>query len=341
MVLVISIVIILVFLFSDENNAKNGFERNIKALDFSVIKTIDLPSKSLLFSQNFGDSYYLQDYSNPVFLFSIDNNLSKLRSVNLKLPLLNIKNGGNIAFIDTSIYVTDGLNNVLDIYYLGTARNKHTRLTNKWLDQLNPLSPRTLVAREVVIQNNAPKRRITKIEISKPHLSTIFELDEKADEYFSNDGLLKYDKSSSKLIYTHFYKGEFLCLDTNLQIIYRGKTIDTIRTAKMKLARTIKEEGQKVNTKVTQANPPKIVNRNYTISKGFIFIMSGLKSDNEDYYGFRNNQIIDVYKLSTGKYIYSFYLPKYKGYKLRDIRITGVKILGLYDKVLVIYTLKK
>src|SRR3546814_11719034 len=51
----------------------------------------------------------------------------------------------------------------------------------------------------------------------------------------SSDGLLHYDKDSGTLIYVHFYNNSVIGIDTNLHLIYKATTIDTVRTQQINM----------------------------------------------------------------------------------------------------------
>src|SRR5690606_18873428 len=96
-----------------------------------------------------------------------------------------------------------------------------------------------------------------------------------------------------------------------------------------------KEYKQKISTSFSQAEPSQIVNRNFLIGKDELLILSALKADNEDLFDFKNNAVMDVYEAKTGKYKYSFYIPKYKGIKLRGFYLKDDFLYCIFDHYLV------
>lgn len=340
LILLFSISIVAIFQVLNQPEHNNGFDRNMKISKWSLGKTLRLPSKSFIFINIKDHILTLQDASNPLALFATNYSLSSFNKINLKLPLILNKKRMNVGMLDSDLYLTNGSRSTLNIVSLKGKNDRGIKLPSVGYDQINPISKGSLVARDLTIQNNSLKRRITKVTLKTPVIIKSFDLDKQLDEFFSNDGLLKYSPIPSRFLYSYFYRGEFLCLDTNLNLLYTAKTIDTVRFAKIKLAKATKRVKDKVLNRVTQANPPYIVNRNYTLYNNLIFIMSGLKANNEKLSDFKNNQIVDVYSIHNGKYLYSFYIPKYKRYKLRDFKIINNSIIGIYENFLVTYILK-
>ncbi|WP_343702408.1 hypothetical protein [Chitinophaga sp.] len=150
---------------------------------------------------------------------------------------------------------------------------------------------------------------------------------------FSIDGMLRYDNGSNELAYIYYYRNEYLCLDTNLNLVRIGKTIDTIRNAQIAID-TIKGENR-----VTFTKPPKFVNKLSCVSDGYLYINSALKGDNESKSVFLDNSVVDVYSLAEGKYVLSFYLPNYKGHGLRDFKVHNKILTGFFGNYLIEYGL--
>ena len=49
--------------------------------------------------------------------------------------------------------------------------------------------------------------------------------------------------------------------------------------------------------------------------------------------------MIDVYAVADGKYQFSFYLPDFRGFKVRDFKVYGQSLYALYDHYLYKYQL--
>ncbi len=136
----------------------------------------------------------------------------------------------------------------------------------------------------------------------------------------------------------YFYKGEIINLDTNLNLLYKAKTIDTVRHPSIKsgILETKTKDG-KNNRQLTQLTPPKFVNKFMVTCGEHLYIVSALKADNESNSAHSSNNTIDVYNIHTGNYRYSFYIPKYLGRKLDQFRIKGHVFAAIYGPYLITY----
>ncbi|MCY1525831.1 hypothetical protein D9M68_608260 [compost metagenome] len=195
------------------------------------------------------------------------------------------------------------------------------------------LPSNSILARRTLINEKKLSRELIKLNTQNSEVEKSFLLKKQVDGFFCTDGTLKFDAVSAKLFYVYAYRGQFICLDTNLNMLYQAKTIDTITTAKIK----INEDKQKNTTSLSQAKPAEIVNRNFLIDKDEIWVLSALKADNEDLFDFKNNSVMDVYHAKNGKYIHSFYIPKYKGIKLRGFYVKDGFLFCIFDHYLVKY----
>ena len=82
--------------------------------------------------------------------------------------------------------------------------------------------------------------------------------------------------------------------------------------------------------------PLKAINKLCCLGNGHIFIISGLKADNETEEEFENNAVIDSYNIRDGEYEGSFYIPGFRGKKITDFWISKsmvVLLAGEYIKV--------
>lgn len=147
----------------------------------------------------------------------------------------------------------------------------------------------------------------------------------------STDGQLSYDASTGLLLYVSFYSNQVFCLDTNLQLLYAGRTIDTVSRPQVEI-------GSAGNT-VTASSPARVINSRSKVAEGRLYVVSKLKADNEDIEDFRNNAIIDTYDTPTGNYMGSFYLPYYKREKFTDFSVVRDKLVVVYKTHVAVYQL--
>ena len=159
-------------------------------------------------------------------------------------------------------------------------------------------------------------------------------LQKQVDGLFCTDGSLIKVPNKNKIFYTYYYRNQFICTDTNLNLLFRGTTIDTNTFAKIKVSR-IRSENQ-----VTLASPPSYVNLQTSANEKFLFIHSALKSDNETVKIQQENSAIDIYSIDDGHYLFSLYLPNINGEKINDFRVSGNHLIALYKNYMFFFILE-
>ncbi len=201
-------------------------------------------------------------------------------------------------------------------------------------DKILPLSPESFALRKfdtLWSQNTLLVKDKNSLEPIKPRIPI---LKKQLDGWFCTDGMLLHSHKMDRLVYIYYYRNQFLCMDTNLNLDYTARTIDTISVANIKLD-TIHSENR-----ITYSAPRLIVNRKSYVSKDKLFVFSKLIADNENLKLFKNNSVIDVYDLKkVGKYQFSFYIPHYKKNEMKSFGIIDNKLVVIYDHYLSTFNL--
>jgi hypothetical protein len=152
------------------------------------------------------------------------------------------------------------------------------------------------------------------------------------DGIFCTDGILTFNQQEEKLFYVYFYRNQFLCLDTSMNLLYTGKTIDTISQVKIKVAFT-SDDSRKL------ASPARLVNRYACSGDSVLFVVSQVLGETEQLDDLRNGSMIDCYRTRNGEYLRSFHLPNYKNQRLVEISISKSRLFALYQNYLLVYSL--
>ena len=157
--------------------------------------------------------------------------------------------------------------------------------------------------------------------------------EKRGDAGFSTDGMLLFDKSTSRILYVEYYSNQFICMDTLLHVLYKGQTIDIFSNTTIKV---LSETSQYSKT-ITNGSPLHIINLESKAINGKLYIHSATPAKNESSKEFRSNAVIDVYRISDGHYLGSFYIPEYKGERLKDFEVEEDKLIVLYDNYAAVY----
>lgn len=157
-------------------------------------------------------------------------------------------------------------------------------------------------------------------------------LETQIDGVFCTDGMLRYS-GTGYLIYVYYYRNEFICMDTSINLRYRARTIDTISRAHISVAHF------ESSHRSTQTRPPVVVNVRCFVSASRLFVQSRMMAGNDRAEDFETSSVIDVYSTADGDYQFSFYVPHFGEQVLKDFMVDGDEMIVLYGDQLVTYNL--
>lgn len=158
-------------------------------------------------------------------------------------------------------------------------------------------------------------------------------LQKQIDGVFDTDGVLLYNAEKQKLLYPYYYRNQYVVADKNLNLEYRGKTIDSNTIAKIKVAIHSEEKQSQLS------GPPLIVNKDAATDGKYLYINAALMGKFERSSMWKKASIIDVYDIETGTYISSFYIYNKGGKKVRQFRINSGRMVAFFGEDIVIYKL--
>lgn len=333
----IIIIMAMFYHLNMDENKSNGFKRIFLKENPLLIGKIVLEKDYYSIIDILQDSVRLYEYKRPYNLTNIALDLRGLTRSHLK-PLSNVDtfDGLNtVSFYGKNSYVISGMS--ATAYRISSSKKiEVTRVNTTPFYHSEVIYPNSLVFSDKVQLNGINRRELKKVNWKGIEIGHYLP-EKEGDGYFSNDGQFKYDKGSNRLFYMFYYKGLFTCLDTNLKAVYNAKTIDTVQWANIQL-KFIEEKnkGKIAGNSITQAKPPKLVNKRFCIDDGNVYIQSNLKADNEKN-SLKDFDVIDVYKTNNGKYLLSFYLPKLKYKKLSEFKISHRNLVALYMNTVAIF----
>ena len=338
-ILGILIVMALFARSTSTSKIKNNFQRSFLSLDpLNSIQVLNLKHNGYYFAGLSENQIYLGNFVVTDKLLVIDHSLTKILylltnipdttnfSNNIKLKLKSLK----ITVDSPRIFIYDKINANLFNGDMSELHYKHYDLSNLTFNKFVSISTSTFV-----LSTYDPKIKqntLLKIDTNLPSLKEAsFALTKQVDGIFSTEGTLLYNHYLSQIIYVYLYRNQYVSLDTRLNVLYQGNTIDTISHANIKIQRVPSE-----NRTVLTSNPVK-VNQYCTVYENWLYIRSGLLADNEPKGKFEQNSVIDVYSLKNQHYQFSFYLPDFKDEKMLEFKVFGNKILALYNHYLISY----
>lgn len=315
----------------------NGFKRSFLQIPKLIFSSSgNLPVKSIC---GMTDSKFFFSAADPRIMFSFDQKIKKWDTSYLVFPI-NEKVLSAYNIVSDSIGATLFAGNY-GLAFFSPFNAKDSTQTVK-IKFKSPLFTRSAIISDnsIVLRALDSSRQIQQFVKAEKHtgeiLTTWNPFNEMNDGGFSTDGILEYDKSTSRILYVQYYQNRFFCLDSNLNLLYERNTIDTTNTNKLITRNT----GKTGDGSITPGVPLWQTNTLITANNGYIYIGSSLKSENENDADFDKNTVIDIYKMSNGDYFNSFYIPHIEGHEVNQIRVVDDMIVALYTGQIAMYQLE-
>ncbi|MDR6782339.1 hypothetical protein ABIE26_001173 [Pedobacter africanus] len=324
-----------------QTKSPTGFKREFVDSEIKLSNSYEFQNRAFDFLWKSGNDIWFLNYRSPLKPLKTNSALTEPKEVTLEIP-----NGFdttvrtmNFDRLDSTIFVTNAKSDIM----LSTPKHStNYKVPSLLFDIIKGISPTSVVVRGFNFSSGQAEAELAKIKLSKlPETVKRFKIPKQSDGFYSTDGKLHYDVKSAKLFYMFFYRGEFLCLDTNLNLLYKANTIDTVRTAKVTFGPYTQRmvNGKSVKSRKLLKRLEN-VNRSITVEGDYIYIHSYLKADNETKEMTQKNEPIDIYSIKDGKYVHSIYLPRYFGKRLRNFRVDKNKIVAIYENRVNIFDLK-
>jgi hypothetical protein len=328
-----SAVIALHLLSISHSQADNSFIRHFPPHAVIPGQTLDMGYNSYYFAGTSPEQIYFGNTTAPLHVVSSSLMLSDTHHIRLSLrdPVK--------SFVRPVVYVDDHdfylLDGILPTILHGNTTQWEARrhfADTLFFTEAAPFNPASVAIR--VAGGSPPEYILGKETRQEPGLTLAPQvLTKQIDGLFSVDGMMHYSRPLNTLVYLYYYRNEFICMDTSLNVRYRSRTIDTISHARIKVARVEQDRS------ITLASPPLYVNKRSCVSGNYLFVNSALKASNEPHEHFDLASVIDVYDLRDGTYRYSFYLANLGGEQLRDFGVAERTFIALHGQYVSTYDL--
>ncbi len=334
MVLSVIIIVIIVLTSGDFKNKKNGFNRKFIDLHLKKIAILNIDDTARRISGISGNHIYMET-NDPGLILQADLQLKAVKELRLPVKESEALSSLFFTFIDSPhVYIAGGNIPVIiqvNFYNDSTIYRNFSGKTFTCCAQIDPGSfvfrtyknisgkwDQVFVKRDLLNGTAVEEKNIS---------------ERKNDAGISTDGLLHYDNTSHRLIYVHYYNNSFICMDTDLNLIYKNHTIDTNETYTIAAGAHLAGK----TSEYTNTNPVHDVNLESCVDNGMLYNNSNLIADNEDEKNFRKYSVIDTYSLLNSSYKGSFYIPADNDEKLTTFMIYKGQLFVLYPHRLVLY----
>ncbi|MDX6187816.1 hypothetical protein SGQ83_00500 [Flavobacterium sp. Fl-318] len=331
----IGIVNLLFLLSEDIIQHRNNFVRRF-AGTATKVNDIDLRFSSYYFAGASKDKIYLGSHTAPLLVTVLDTALQIKNELKIHPNRTNfLFQSVQVRILPPNFYLIDGS---VSVIYKGNINNWKAQV--KWNGSTTFSHYQLMDSLTLIFRSNSningesilgslhfgskPKIRFNKNLLQK-----------QIDGIFDVDGTLHYDKDIQKLVYVYLYRNQFIVADSLLNLSYRGKTIDTVSKAQIKVTTVASRQEMKFSA------PPVIVNKTSAVYKNLLFVNSALLGKYEPAEMWKDASVIDIYDLNTNSYKGSFYIYHIKNEKLKNFFILGNNFYGFIGPYLVHYKLSK
>lgn len=338
MVLVTSILLVVLLFLSSEDimQKQNPFIRRFTPNTAERTLTKDLHNYGFYFAGQHNGKVYLANTTSPLTVIELDSTLKNKKKYTIKLttdnfPFRNVKTKINAPYF----FLYDGS---IPIIYRGLLSDWKAKVwvsKKPYFTTLQPVDSNRCVFRGQQFGTNENVLGTIELNDSLKIKKQRQFLQKQIDGVFDTDGTLIYSESLKKIVYTYFYRNQFIIADTALQRIDRGTTIDTTSQAKLKVVR-MKKSGD-----IKLATPPHTVNLRSTIFKQLLFNQSGLRGRYESKKNWNYASIIDVYDITKRTYLFSFYIYHENKMKMIELIATEKALYVIIGHQIVKYTFGK
>lgn len=329
------VTVLTLYALSDKlTHKRNSFHRLFPPHPVTRETVLDLTLNSFYLSGSDNDHIYISNVTAPLFLLQYG---VKTKDTT-RIPLMAANPGGSYFRANTKVqvvpphfYLTDGITPKILKGNLKDGSMVTVAIDSTFFSRVIALDTNSFVIRAISTksQNYVLGTLREKQLILHPEL-----LEKQIDGIFCTDGILQYNPALESIIYLYHYRNEYLVMDPDLNLRYKGNTIDTNSKAKIKTV-SKQTEGES-----TLASPPFLVNTtSYSFGK-YLFVLSNLMAKNEDRESFNESSVIDVYNLEKQTYEFSFYIADFKSNKVTDFVVTKTHLVALHKNLLISYRLE-
>jgi uncharacterized membrane protein YphA (DoxX/SURF4 family) len=327
------IVVVLFMLSEDIMHHRNNFVRRF-AGNAAKVNEIDLKFSSYYLAGTANNKIYLGNYTQPLLVTVLDSLLHKREKFKIHPSRTAfLFQSVQVRVLPPDFYLIDG-----SVPVIFKGNTKDWKASVKWngttaFSHYQLIDSLTLVIRSN--DNVKGESQLGSLYFGNKSEARFNEnlLQKQIDGIFDVDGMLHYDKELQKLIYVYLYRNQFIVADKTLHLSNRGKTIDTISRAQIKVADVKSWHERKL------AAPPLIVNKTSAVCKNLLFVNAALLGKYEPAEMWKEASIIDIYDLNTQSYQGSFYIYNIGKEKLKNFFVQDNNFYGFIGQYLVHYKL--
>lgn len=299
------------------------------------MEALDIEYNSFYFAGSKNGTIYLGNSTAPFHLLKVSTLLKDTSHVRLGISGLDsVKNPTEfrLAVDSPNFFLMHGS---MPNIFMGTLENPIAKETPKhqseYFSDAIPINKNSFIFKSYSLASKG-------YEIGKSNEKGEFKfydsiLQKQIDGVFCVDGQMLFNGKDKILVYLYYYRNEFIVSDSNLNIKYRGHTIDSFSRARVKV-KQINHSNESM-----LAAPPAQINVRAAVYKKYLLVQSNILSLNENLERFINGFVVDIYDLSSGKYLHSINIEYYKKQHPSSFIVQDDSLYVLFGQYLVKYAL--
>ncbi|WP_041801512.1 hypothetical protein [Flagellimonas ruestringensis] len=328
--------VIVLFLSSERQvHRNNAFTRRIPPHAITKKFDLDLGFNSYYIAGYDNNNMYLGNGTAPFHVLQID-----LKSLDTSHIRLYVNNSGlqfrnvQISVLQPYFFLFDGTVPIVLRGDLGDWSIQDSIMSPVFFDKAIPVGKTDLVCR--TFDTNSQAITLGSFHFDTNALANLKPeiLEKQIDGVFDVDGAMTSTPDHSLLLYSYYYRNEFIVLDSHLNIIKRQNTLDTVTTAQIEV--TSLKEGQ-ISEMLA---PPVIINNSSSLEGSRAYIISNRLGKYENMDILNQASILDVYDWKKGTYEFSTYIHKTEREKIREIKVVDNLLYALVGNRLSVYELR-
>lgn len=311
----------------------NAFQRRYPPHQVSLLNAKDLVYEAYYLAGLSEGKIYLGNSTAPLHGLMIDTLLKKTVPLKFRLKELAPKNYTYLQFrvIDSSFFLTE---RSIPAIFKGTIGDWTAAEIEGQIipfSLIEPISPNSLVLKTIDTKTNEDELAVIRFDKNPRSYINPNLLTKQIDGVFDTDGKLLYNRELQTIIYPYYYRNQYITASQNADFIATGNTIDTVKTATLKIATDHSKN------KTTIAGIPLTVNADAATSGNYLFIKSTRLGKLEPEKTLKKASIIDVYNLLDNTYAFSFHLYNYNNEDVISFAVYNDFLVTLTKHYIVTY----
>ncbi|MFV8326206.1 MauE/DoxX family redox-associated membrane protein [Flavobacterium sp. ZS1P14] len=302
------------FLFSEDIMQKeNPFIRRFPQGTAAKVAGIDLKNISYYVAGTEKEKIYLANRLAPLQILEIGSDLKSKRQYTIQLDREDFKfRAVEVRVSAPYFYVFDG---TVPVIYRGLISDWKAKVISEKKKYFSDIV--FMNTQQLAFRTQKPYTGENILGIANNYASPKIKynpqvLQKQLDGIFDTDGTLQYSAALHKLIFTYYYRNQYIVTDENLVVAYRANTIDTTTKAKLKVVK-MKESGD-----IKLGAPPYMVNRHTTVRNNLLFVNSLLRGKYEGNDVWKHATVVDLYDILKQTYVLSFYVYDEEGFRMKN-----------------------